>query len=583
MGKKIVLLLILFISLNIPDAHSYNKTKAKELENKLKKTPEKKQPPILFQLAKLYIKDKYSLSVKHAKNALDISKKHNLKRYEAESHATLASIYFYSGDFRKAADNYKDELKLRESFGKQKDIALTLYNLGSVYMRWEKEQKAVKHYEECLKYACKNSMHQLILEVNRSLFNIHFDKKRYKKALEYFNDYVRIKDSTFVTKSKQKYAVLNRELEEKDEEIAMKDATIDVIDSTLGEVEKERDTLQVETKRKDEKIEILNYEKAYQEEVIQNQRMLRNFLIIGVGLVIIIAIILLRMYFLKKKTNEMLQMKNEEIMQQKEEIEAQRDHIGKQNKHITDSIVYAQRIQEAALPDKEIKDELGYEHFVLYKPRDIVSGDFYWMKRIEKHVVIVAADCTGHGVPGAFVSMLGMSFLNEIIPNEKFDMTAADILEKLRILVKKQLKQTGRESEPKDGMDIALCVINENDNTLQYAGAHNPLFQIRNNELNVVKATLNPIGIHFREMPFENNVIQLQKGDMYYIFSDGYLDQFGGEKGDKFSKKQFKQLVLNIHDRMLVKQEEVLDNVIEKWKGIGKEQIDDILVVGFKI
>jgi serine phosphatase RsbU (regulator of sigma subunit) len=426
-------------------------------------------------------------------------------------------------------------------------------------------------------------MKELEYELNNVLFDAYYEKNRYKKALEYFKNYIEKKDSAFLTTNRRQYAILTRKIKEKEKEIKVKDSTIIVIDSTLGEVEDERDTLKVETARKGKQIEKLNYEKAYQEKVIQNQRLQLYFLIVGVLLVIIIAIVLLRLYIFKKKANIMLKAKNEEILQQKEEIETQRDHIEVQNQHITDSIVYAQRIQQAALPDEKIINEVGIDHFILFKPRDIVSGDFYWMKRVGDNVIIVAADCTGHGVPGAFVSMLGMSFLNDIIPNKRFNLKASEILEKLRLKVKSSLKQTGRDSESKDGMDIAICVINQEEQIMQYAGAHNPLYHIRNGQLNVIKATRNPIGVFFKEFPFENHKIELKEGDQFYIFSDGYVDQFGGENRKKFSSKRFKNLILDIHDKDMNAQKETLDKTIEEWKKCTSEQIDDILVVGFKI
>lgn len=590
MIKKILIAFILFNCILNSGECSINKTKVELLKKKLESLNAKEHPPILLELAKIHLKDASAEAMLYGEEALKLSKKYNLTNYEADSKSVLASIFFYQNDYRQAIKAYEDELDLRKTLGNPENLALVYFNLGSVYMKSEKEQKAIKSYENSLENAKKANLHDLILEINRSLFNIYFDKKNFKKALIYFNEYVRIKDSTFTKQNQLRYSVLTKNLEESKSEIIRKDSVIGKKDATIGLITSERDTLKIETVIKDKKIETLNFEKAYQEKVIQNQRLLRNFLIVGIFFVFIIVLILVRMYLFKKRTNKMLVQKNdeilqqnEEILQQKEEIETQRDHIEKQSKHITDSIVYAERIQKAALPDDDILKHIGFEYFIYFKPRDIVSGDFYWMKRIEKHVVIIAADCTGHGVPGAFVSMLGMSFLNEIIPVSNFNLSAAEILEKLRIAVKKSLKQTGKMSEPKDGMDISLCIINENDYTLEFAGAFNPLFQVRNGELNVIKPTLNPIGIHFKEIPFENNKINLQKDDMYYIFSDGYCDQFGGDKGDKFSKKQFKQLLSNISDRLLPMQLEVLENVMDKWKGTAYEQIDDQLIIGFRV
>lgn len=560
-----------------------NQYQVEQLEKKLKKLDDKEKPPVLFQLAGIFKNEDSDKAIKYLEKALKISKKNNLRIYEAKAYETMGSIYFLAKDYRKSKNAYQDELKIKEEIGNKEDVALVLFNLGSVFMHWGKEGRASKFYEESLEIAKRHNMKELEFKLNNVLFDAYYEKKRYKKALKYFKNYIEKKDSAFLTSNRRQYTILTKKIKEKEEEIKVKDSTIIVIDSTLGHVEEERDTLKVETERKGKEIEKLNYEKAYQEKVIQNQKLQMYFLIVGVLLVVIIAIVLFRLYLFKKKANNMLKAKNEEILQQKEEIEAQRDHIEVQNKHITDSIVYAQRIQQAALPDEKIINEVGIDHFILFKPRDIVSGDFYWMKRVGENIIIVAADCTGHGVPGAFVSMLGMSFLNDIIPNKRFNLKASEILEKLRVKVKSSLKQTGRDSESKDGMDIALCVINQEEQVMQYAGAHNPLYYIRDGELNVVKATRNPIGIFFKEFPFENHKIELKEGDQFYIFSDGYVDQFGGENRKKFSSKRLKKLILDIYDKDMETQKNTLNETIEDWKRYAGEQIDDILIVGFKV
>lgn len=270
------------------------------------------------------------------------------------------------------------------------------------------------------------------------------------------------------------------------------------------------------------------------------------------------------------------------IKEKTAEIREQKDEIEKQNEEITASIKYAERIQKAVVPSYERASELLPEHFVLWRPRDIVSGDFWWMTQKNGKVVIVAADCTGHGVPGAFVSMLGVSFLNEIV-NKMEHIKANEILNQLRYHVKTTMKQTGKEGEAKDGMDLALVVLDLSDNKIQYSGAYNPLYLIRNDELIEFKADRNPIGIYIKELDsFTNHEIEVQKGDTIYIFSDGYVDQFGGEKGHKFKSKQFKELLLSIQKQSMLEQEMILDQTIDDWRG-EFEQVDDIIIVGIRI
>lgn len=282
------------------------------------------------------------------------------------------------------------------------------------------------------------------------------------------------------------------------------------------------------------------------------------------------------------KAAEKIKKQKSEIEQQHEELKTQSEYITAQNRKITDSIKYASRIQAAVLPQYDYIKKLLPQHFILFKPRDIVSGDFYWATAKNEKVVFVAADCTGHGVPGAFMSMLGVSFLNEIV-NKNPISTAGFILDNLRDYVKSTLSQEGKADEAKDGMDLSLCIIDKENKILQFAGAHNPLIYFRNGELHEIKADKMPIGIHAsEEMPFTNHVLEIEKDDIFYMFSDGYHDQLGGDKRRKFMKKPFKRLLGKIHQKPLAEQKEILDKENVDWIG-NYEQIDDIIVVGFKI
>jgi serine phosphatase RsbU (regulator of sigma subunit) len=264
------------------------------------------------------------------------------------------------------------------------------------------------------------------------------------------------------------------------------------------------------------------------------------------------------------------------------EIEKQRDKIAEQNREITSSIMYAQRIQSAVLPDEEYTSNILPQHFILFKPRDIVSGDFYWMTEKGNYILVAAADCTGHGVPGAFMSMLGVSLLNEIVNITK-KYQANEILESLRYNVKETLSQRGKKNEARDGMDIALCIMDFNNHTAQFAGAYNPLVLIRNSEPVIYKGDKMPIGIHVgHEKPFTNHSFEIAKDDMIYLYTDGYADQFGGPEEKKFKSCTFRQLLADIHNKPLEKQKEILDKTISDWKG-ELSQVDDIMVIGIRV
>ncbi len=284
---------------------------------------------------------------------------------------------------------------------------------------------------------------------------------------------------------------------------------------------------------------------------------------------------------LKAAETEILQQK-EEIETQRDEIEIQRDIANRHRKKLTDSIHYAKRIQNALLPPDEYLNSILDDYFVLYMPRDIVSGDYYWVTDFEDKIIITAADCTGHGVPGAFMSVLGISFLNEIV-NRNRQFQANLILNQLRKEVKTSLRQTKANLQSADGMDMALCIINRKEMTLQYAGAYNPLFLIRDNELTQIKADKMPIGVFLKEKDsFTNHEINLKKDDVIYMFSDGYIDQLDSNGGHKFLRSRFKKLLTHIHKKPFKEQKNILHKSHIEWRGTA-EQLDDILVIGLKI
>ncbi|PLX17178.1 MAG: hypothetical protein C0597_07310 [Marinilabiliales bacterium] len=269
-----------------------------------------------------------------------------------------------------------------------------------------------------------------------------------------------------------------------------------------------------------------------------------------------------------------------EVVRQKEEIEVK-------NKHITDSIRYAKRIQNAILPPDPYVKQLLPNSFILYKPKDIVSGDFYWMTKKNNVTIYAAVDCTGHGVTGAFMSIVGNNQLNYAVDVKKA-REAGSILDYLNEGVIETLREKGHEnlsvSGVKDGMDLALCIIDHKNMKLQFAGANNPLCLVRDGEIIQIKGDRMAIGGNFADdLPkFKNHEIDLQKGDVLYTFSDGYPDQFGGDDGRKFMLKKFRELLLEIHKNPIEEQEEILNEKLEAWRG-KEEQVDDILVIGVKI
>jgi len=362
------------------------------------------------------------------------------------------------------------------------------------------------------------------------------------------------------------------------------------------EVQVQKDTLQnqkakisVQLSRINEQLQKISDQDnkiKMQLEAIEKQKLILYFVLFALLLVSFLGYYIYRGYKIKKEANIRLEEKNRIISLQKDEIEAQRDlaeaqrdQIAYQKKHITDSIMYAKRIQTALIPSLELfSDKL--EHFVLYKPLAIVSGDFYWVNSFENKQIIIAADCTGHGVPGAFMSMLGITMLNEIVTG-KHILMPDQIAEELRKGVIKSLSQVVDEDTVKDGMDIAICLIDFKENALYYSGANNPLYLVRGGELIHYRADKMPIAIHYKMQPFTLHKIDLQKGDAFYIFSDGYADQFGGPNQKKFMSAKMKETFVSMSGQPMIKQGEKLNEIFEEWRG-ESSQVDDVTVIGVR-
>jgi serine phosphatase RsbU (regulator of sigma subunit) len=277
--------------------------------------------------------------------------------------------------------------------------------------------------------------------------------------------------------------------------------------------------------------------------------------------------------------NVELEEKNIKIEKVKSKLKEQNDKIERVNKNITSSIEYAKYIQSALLPSKEHMDEIIPEHFIFYRPKDVVSGDFYFVKKVKNFIVIAVGDCTGHGVAGALLSALSISILNDSTKRPE-TYTPDYTLELLRGKIKNTFKQFGSENH--NGLDISLCTYDTKTKLMQYAGAFNPLIIIRDGELKEYSATRNPIGFYPAEKRFENNEIQIQDGDLVYLFSDGYYDQIGGSKRKKLTKKKFKNLLLEIQEFKLDEQKRILEETFDIRKG-SNSQVDDVTVLGFSL
>ncbi|MBE0675708.1 MAG: SpoIIE family protein phosphatase [Bacteroidales bacterium] len=289
--------------------------------------------------------------------------------------------------------------------------------------------------------------------------------------------------------------------------------------------------------------------------------------------------VIMAVYFVMKMRENKL-VKDKLLLETK--VTERTAEIAAQKQEITSSIEYASRIQHAMMPEESLFRKTFADHFILFRPRNIVSGDFYWIASEGGRVFFTAADCTGHGVPGAFMSMLGISALNDII-NSDTTLSAATVLNLLRERIKQSLKQTGRQGEATDGIDMALCVFDSHSHTIEFSAAYNSMIHFRGAKITEYRGDRMPIGIFYGEKGnFTNHIIKLEKGDTIYLFTDGYADQFGGEGHTKYKIKNLKLLLSSVHDLPMMEQKRILEEEFDRWRGI-QEQVDDITVIGIRV
>ncbi|MBI5542078.1 MAG: tetratricopeptide repeat protein [Bacteroidia bacterium] len=540
-------------------------------------------------------------AIEYLNNAIKLQEEVGDKEGIASSMNSLGNLYETYGDpfctettaicyeqgQQKALDCYIKALELREEINNKVGIAISYESLSSLMLKQNKINESFKYANLSLKVAKELGFPENIKDAAILLKNIHEKRGEYKNAIEMYELYIQMRDS--IVNHENKKAIYKKQFQIEYEIKATKDSLA-------------------------------------HEQAIKQQRMYTFGGLAGFLLMVVVAGVSYYAFKNKKKANILLKQKNIEINNQKEEISTQRDEIEAQrdlvtiqkeeieeiHKEVTDSINYAKRIQEALLPVSDSARSLLGEHFILFKPKNIVSGDFYWAIKINNFLIVAVADCTGHGVPGAFMSMLGISFLNEIVQKQEINK-ANHILNQLRLEIINALQQKGVHGEQKDGMDISLLVVNVETNEAQWAGANNPLYIISSVILNgseehfscevksnfsKIYSSTTPLNNNYRlielkgdKMPiaiyplmndFINHEFKLNKGDSVYLFTDGYADQFGGPKGRKFMYKQFKEVLINISNYKMQVQKEILEKAFEEWKD-SREQIDDVTVMGLKI
>ncbi len=461
----------------------------------------------------------------------------------------IGNVYLNQGNYSKALNHYFKALKMKEKICDKNGIANTLGNIGSLYTKTGKFKEAGKYLIRA--YAIDDSIHAMdnLLQIEDHLSRLYDTIGEHKLALIHYKKSIALKDTLFSQENKKQLIrkEMNYEFDKKES-------------ATKTENDKQQAVAMAESNK---------------------QKIIIWSVICGLLLVIVFAGFVFRSLRITRKQKQIIELQKNEVSIQKEIVERQKEKI-------VDSITYAQRIQQSILiEESEVQSYLS-ECFIYFQPKDIVSGDFYWCSKIDDKIIIAAVDCTGHGVPGAFMSMIGNTLLNQIV-NEKRITKPSEILRLLNLGVYEVLHQQKVDALSDDGMDTALCCIDYKNNELQYAG-QNPLYLLSNDQMEVIKGDIYGIGgrgaiakLHNQlKKEFANHVIPIKKNMSIYLFSDGYMDQFGGDKRKKFGTQKFKELLLNNRHRSMQNQKELIKSAHIEWKG-SSPQIDDILVIGIRI
>ena len=527
-----------------------------------------------------YYSDDYSQAIKYFIKASEIFEEKGNLNSAAGIYNNIGSVYIETKEFKKALSFFKKAFKFYEEIGFLYAKAIVTGNIGLSY-------EGIGDYDKAFEYFNKSLEYQELLDNKEGIANaisniaglyltenkLHKAKKEYQKALE------------IAIEGKYLHAQLSiyNKLIEVEEKLGNYKKTIQVIRAhqiikdSLQNKESREQLNEVQAKLKlhehEAKIEILSKKNEIQKTKVEKQRLIITGIIIISALFLIMIIIILYALRFSREAKSLLQKKNLEIIKNRNEIAVK-------NKEFTDSITYASRTQNAMFsPIGEITKAFK-EFFILTKPQNIVSGDFYWFKKIDRKLYIALADCTGHGVPGAFMSILGNAFLNEIVDKNP-NLTANQILDELRSKIKFSLQQKDHKGNF-DGLDIAFCIFSEDKSELEFAGAHNPLYIVRKNKIIELKADNMPVSIARNEKPFSLQKFEIQQGDKFYFTTDGFYDQFGGNNNTKISRKTFKQLLIKHQVMPMTDQAIAFENYFNKWKA-QTVQTDDMSIIGFEL
>ncbi|MBA3664385.1 MAG: tetratricopeptide repeat protein [Bacteroidetes bacterium] len=482
--------------------------------------------------------------------ALSLNNIGNVYRSQGDSATDAGNSKLSADKYAKAIDYHTQSLKIREEIEDKQGIAISLNNIGNIYTKQDKFHLAFDYNNRALNMAQELGAILQTKDAAYMLWKINKRLGKHKESLEMYELYIETRDSILSEENQKE--VMRQEFQYNYGKKAAADSVANAKANEIRDAHIAQQTAEIKAKR--------------------NQQ---YALYGGLFLVLVFAGFIYNRFKITQKQKGIIEEKEKETSLQKHTIE-------EKHKEITDSIHYAKRIQDAMLTSEDyITEHFNAECFILFKPKDIVAGDFYWAAFQHNKFYIATADCTGHGVPGAFMSLLNISFLNENVI-ERGIQSPALILNEQRKEIIKALNPKGNENS-KDGMDCVLCAFDITNLKLEFSAANNPVWIIRSKELIEFKPDKMPVGKYEEgAKDFSTHTFDLQKGDTIYTFTDGYADQFGGEKGKKFKYSKLKELLLSINQESLKVQKQMMEETFMAWKG-DLEQVDDVLVIGVKI
>ena len=521
-----------------------------------------------------YSRKQYDQALKYYLKVLEMVEGTAYENKMQDTYNNIASVYAEMRKHEFAIKYFTISIGMYDEVNDEWGSAYSMEGLGNVYFELGKYDKSVEYLLKALKITQKYEDNYLMILCYNMLGAAHSKQDDLTTGLAYQKQALSLAMELDIPECLElvhKEMAATYELMNDHEKSLFHYKLSTAISNSLLNAENSRQVNEMatryDTEKKERSIELLSKDNDLKKLAINRQKIITWSVGGGLFLVLALAGFIFRSYREKKRINIRLESIN--------------DEISEKNQKITESINYASRIQRAILPpDVFIRNHLP-ESFVLFKPKDIVSGDFYWYAEKEGFGMIAAVDCTGHGVPGAFMSMIGNRLLSEIV-NEKNISKPSEVLKQLHAGLLASLHSAHENGRTKDGMDIAFCRLNHETLELQYAGAHNPLYVIQNKELSETRGDKLIIGDQRFGHDYTNHSVQLNKGDSFYIFSDGFADQFGGDKRRKYYYARFKDLLIEIHQNGMEDQRLHLDKVITDWIG-GGEQIDDILVIGVRV